>query len=248
MKSLALLSISLVSTVACSSSNDHTATQNEYDDVAQQMASTAAPGSGGGEVGSMSDSLTLALGGSLPGFALGGSGMITGTHGGLTYSYGITCKDVSGATMPFCTKLTNSADIDLMWSGTLALPNFTASLTRDGSWSIKGLQTSQATISGSGSFTFDASVTSVFRSSTSSYHLSYDATYDAVLIDTATKLAVGCDVMYSIDGQHTVGGATSEFSIDADLAFHADGTATLTLDGSHEYTLDLATGLVVKVK
>ncbi len=248
MKYLALLSLSLVSSVACSTTNDHTATQDELDDVAQQMASTTAPGGGGGEVGSMSDSMTLALGGSLPGFTLAGSGMLTGTHGGLTYSYGITCKDASGATLPACSSLTNSADVDLMWSGTLALPNFTASVTRNGNWSLIGLQTSQATISGNGSFTFDASVTSIFRASTSTYHLSYDAMYDAVLIDTATKLAVGGDVKYTIDGQHTTGGATSQFSIDADLAFHADGTATLTLDGSHEYTLDLSTGVVVKVK
>ncbi len=196
----------------------------------------------------MSDAMTLALGGSLPGFTLDGSGMLTGMHGGLTYSYGITCKDASGAMLPACTSLTDSADLDLMWSGTLALPNFTASVARGGDWSLTGLQTSQARIAGSGNFTFDASVTSIFRASTSSYHLSYDAMYDAVLIDTATKLAVGGDVMYAIDGQHTSGGSSSQLSIDAELAFHADGTATLTLDGSHEYALDLATGVVVKVK
>lgn len=37
------------------------------------------------------------------------------------------------------------------------------------------------------------------------------------------------------------------FAVHAELEIHADRTATMTLDGEHRYTLNLATGAVVRL-
>ncbi len=42
----------------------------------------------------------------------------------------------------------------MAWSGNLTIPDFTASVTRNGDWTITGLQTGTATFGGTGSFTF----------------------------------------------------------------------------------------------
>ena len=49
-------------------------------------------------------------------------------------------------------------------------------------------------------------------------------------------------VLREVDGD-----TTRSFSIQADVTIHADGTATLLLDGTHEYSLDLETGAVVRI-
>lgn len=240
MKRLALLSMFMFA--ACSSNNDHAATQQEYDDVARQLGTSAATGNGGGDVGAMSDSMTVALGGSLAGFTVSATGTLTGSHGSLMYSYDVSCRDANGTVLPVCTRLTDSAAIDLAWSGELALPNLDASVSRRGSWTLAGLQSPTASLDGRGTFTFDAALAA------SMYHLSYGADYHAVAIDTATKVAIGGEIDYAIDATRTTGNVDESFSIDAALVFHADGSATLTLDGTHEYTVDLETGAVVIVR
>src|SRR5262249_2413887 len=54
-------------TAACTSSK--APTREQYDDTAQAIASTTATGGGGGDVGSMSDSVTIALGTMPAGFS-----------------------------------------------------------------------------------------------------------------------------------------------------------------------------------
>ena len=236
---------------ACSSSTQPT--QADYDDTAQQLGSTTSTGGGGGEVGSMADVVSLSTGTPVDGFTVDASGKITGTHVGLTYDYTLTCKDSGGNVLPVCTSLTNSADAMITWSGMLTLPNLTASVDRTGSWSVTGLQTATATFSGTGSFTFDATVMSIFRPVTAMYNLSADATYDSVLVATATKQPIGGDIHYDVTASasttNTGNGddSSAKFDISADVAFASNGTATLTLDGSHTYTIDTSTGVVVKV-
>ncbi len=89
----------------------------------------------------------------------------------------------------------------------------------------------------------------MYRDITRTLHLSYDAEYDGVQIDTETRQAVGGSIRYAVEGERFVQGGSAEkdieFSVDAEVTFQADGTATLVLDGSHSYTIHVATGLIV---
>lgn len=220
------------------------ATEDEYNDVAQAIGSTTSTGNGGGEVGSFSDSATLATGQMPPGLSASGSGHFAGTHLGLDYDYQITCSPAP------CGAATDSAEVKVSWSGSLDLSNLQASIDRSGDWTLTGVQSGTATFAGEGSFSFDIAVQSLFRTANASYHLDYDATYSAVRIDVATRRPVGGSIHYQISAQHDASGpngsASGNFDIDAVVTFAADGTATLTLDGSHHYTINLANGIVTK--
>jgi hypothetical protein len=137
----------------------------------------------------------------------------------------------------------------LSWSGSLDLPNVSASVDRTGDWTLSGIQSGTPTFAGEGTFSFDISVTSIFRPVTASYHLDYDATYNNVKLD-ATHRPVGGSVHYAISAEHTVtgtrGSGSGSFDIDAVVTFASDGTATLSLDGSRHYQVNLATGVVTR--
>ncbi len=220
------------------------ATEDEYNDVAQAIGTTTSTGNGGGEVGSFSDSATLATGQMPAGLSAAGSGHFAGTHLGLDYEYQITCSPAP------CGAATNNAEVQVSWSGSLDLSNLQASIDRSGDWTLTNVQSGTATFSGEGSFSFDIAVQSIFRNAQASYHLDYDATYSAVLINVATRKPVGGSIHYQISAQHDASGpngsASGNFDMDAVVTFASDGTASLTLDGSHHYTINLANGTVIK--
>lgn len=245
MKSLVFASSAAVAALvgACTDNNkDDSITNDEYDQVAQSVGSSTATGGGGGDVGAMSDTAVIARGALPLGFTVSGSGSVTGVHAGLDYSYSLTCKDAGGTTLAVCTDLTDSAEASLSWSGSLDLPNISAMVDRDGNWSLTGLQSDTATFNGDGSFSYDAMIANV------GWHFDYNASYDAVVVDTSSHVAVDGSLSYDISASKDVNGNTTRsFSLHADVDVHADGTATIALDGTHHYTLNLSSGAVVKV-
>lgn len=240
----------VLSFAACSSSN--TPTREQYDDTAQAIASTTATSGGGGDVASMSDSVTIALGATPLGFSLMGDGQFQGSRLGVDYSYAITCKDASGL-VGICGPTTDQATVDVAWSGDLVSTNVDASVSRDGSWSITGLQSGTATFSGDSTFSFDATLRSIFRPGvTATYAFDASASYDAVRIATQDHQVIDGSASFDLTAHSTVTGAGSNnsdatFEVHAEITFHADHTADLVLDGSQHYSLDLTTGVVIRV-
>src|SRR3954464_5506514 len=116
MNRIALLPL-VLSFAACMSSSKPT--REQYDDTAQAIASTTSTGGGGGDVGSMTDSVTIAQGTMPTGFTLMGDGHFQGTHLGLDYSYNIVCKSAAGV-VSACNATTDQASVDVAWSGNLA--------------------------------------------------------------------------------------------------------------------------------
>jgi hypothetical protein len=239
-----------VSVAACAAKN--TPTPEQYDDTAQAIASTTATGGGGGDVSSMSDSVTIAQGAMPQGFTLSGDGHFHGTRLGVDYSYSLTCKNAAGV-VGVCGPLTDQAAVQVAWSGTLDTTNVNASVTRNGSWSITGLQSDTATFNGDSSFTFDATLHSVFRPNvTATYSFEANASYDAVKIATAQRQVIGGSASFDLTAHATVTGAGSNnvdksFDVHAEITFHADHTADLVLDASRHYSLNLTTGVVAHV-
>jgi hypothetical protein len=236
-----------LSAAACASSQP---TEDEYNDVAQAIGSTTATGgSSGGEVASLADSAKLALGQMPAGMTLSGSGHFTGQHVGLDYDYQISCSNAAGQALAACNSTTDRAQVTVAWSGSLDVPNLSASVERTGSWTLSAIQSGTPVFAGEGAFQLDIAVTSVFRPVTSTYHLDYHATYTSVALDSAHR-PVGGSIHYAVAGEHTVtgtrGSAGGSFDVDAVVTFAADGTASLTLDGSRHYQVNLATGAVTR--
>ncbi|HTJ42421.1 MAG TPA: hypothetical protein VL463_10025 [Kofleriaceae bacterium] len=225
---------------ACSDgSNDRQPTAQEYDAIATHVGSTTAK-NGNGELASMQDAFSLVAGVTPLGLALDANGHIGGSRGSLTFDYQVTCTDVNGASLPACGDATNKADIQLALTGSVDLPNVTASVDKHGHWELSDLKTAAPKLDGDGSFTFDSMI------GQASYHLTYDAHYDDVVFD-AQHTPVSGSIDYTIHATHMDASANDSFTVDAVITFTSDGHATITLDGTAKYSLDLTTGVVVKI-
>jgi hypothetical protein len=247
MNRIALLPL-VLSFAACMSSKP---TREQYDDTAQAIASTTATSGGGGDVGSMTDSVTIAQGAMPTGFTLMGDGHFQGTHLGLDYSYTIVCKTAAGAASA-CNPTTDQASVDVAWSGDLATTYVDASVMRTGSWSITGLQTDTATFNGTGTFSVDATVRSIFRpGAMATYAFDASADYRAIRISTQQRQVIDGSASFDLSAHAQVSGtnhdSTASFEVHAQITLHADHTAELVLDGSQHYTLNLTTGGVVRI-
>lgn len=240
---------------ACTSSsgegeNTSALTRDDYDDTAQAVASTTADGNAG-ELSAMSASADIALGVMPLGFVVVGNGDIQGNRLGLSYQLTVACEDVNGTSLERCTDDTDRANVDVAWSGNLDTSHFDASVDRQGSWTLAGLQSNVITFDGSSTFSYDATLLSIFRpGAQASFSFDAAADYQAVLVDGQTHDAIGGRATFALDARKVVTGTNADvdksFSVDAELEFHADRTATMTLDGDNVYTLNLATGVVVR--
>jgi hypothetical protein len=240
--------ITLLSAAACSSSN--TPTPEEYEDTAQAIGSTIATGGGGGDAASMSDSVAISLGAMPLGLAVRGDARIGGNRLGVEYTYTAVCKDAAGATLAVCNRTTDSAELDVAWSGDLETPNLSASVSRDGSLTITGLQSDTATITGDSTFSFDSELRSVFRNGVTAT-LSFDASasYEAIKVSTEDREVISGSATLSVSANRTVTGTQDNdvdrsFEVDATVTFNGDGSASLVLDGNERFSVNLTTGRV----
>jgi hypothetical protein len=222
----------------------------DYDDIAQSVGALVVVNAGGGEVGSIRDSLSLALGVRPLGFDADASGTINGNRFGLDYSYALTCNDAAGNALTACDDRTDAATVDVSWGGSLDLPTYDAVVDRQGSWSVTDVQGPIATFNGDSTFDFDATFQSFFRPVTRTYHLAYAADYTDVKIDTESEAIVGGVIGYEIDAQRLVTGnngtVEASFDVTAEVTFDANGNIVLELDGTAVYDVNGTTGDVTR--
>lgn len=252
MKTLGLFSasLSIALTLGACAGEETKLTQEDYDDVATGVGALVATPGGGGEAGTFDDALTLSTTGSIEA-GTGSGGIEVVVRAGLSYEYSAACFSADGTALEVCDETTDSATVEVSWSGELDTLSYDASIVRAGEWSISGLQGDTVSLTGSGSFEVTSELQAIYRDETRTMHFSYDASYD-VQLDKATRRAVGGSIRYDISGERYVQSGSNEseieLSVDAEVSFAADGTATLTLDGSHSYTIDVETGLVVSAR
>lgn len=244
----ALFGAAVLALGACSSDGSDNVTDEDYDQVAQSLgAATAARG----DVAAITVANDLALGVLPLGFSLEGSGRYQGNFLGLSYELAIECRDASGQVMPLCNASSASASVSTAWSGTLSLPRLEASASRTGTLVLSGLQDELLTVDGSAHFDLMSEFSSASNQNHKTLALRYDATYDGVIVDTAASTFVDGEIHFAVNGErtHTTPGMADEraFELDATISFAADGTYTLVLDGERTYTVDAATGVVVRV-
>jgi|GEM_PF-1325438 len=245
---IALSSLLVVGAASCVTDEP---TEEDYDDVAQGISVAISDGQGGGDMGSIADALSLAAAITPDGFSATAEGSYQGQHAGLNYSYEITCRDAAGGPAVACNPdTTDEARLVVAWDGTLDLPQYDAAATRTGDWTLSGIQSGTATLNGDGSFSFDSEFMSLDGNRMRTWQLDYAASYDGVQIDVDTAAAVGGNAVFNVAARRTASNrfrdVEAEFDIEVDVTFNGDGTATLLLDGSRSYELELASGVVIK--
>jgi hypothetical protein len=242
----------------------------DYEDTAQTIGSSMATSSSGtvnaGDAIALRDAVHIALGRLPVGFVLEREGHVRGNRMGINNAFTITCKDTAGTALATCDSTTDSATVQIQWKGSVQTPNFSASVDREGNFTITGLQSDTATVNGDSSFAFDTSMTSVFRQGvTSSASFSFTATYAAITVTTKDaadrdrdrdrddREITGGSATFEVKGTRKVTGTAmgsndvdKSFDVHAVLTFNGDGTATLVLDGAQTFTIDLHTGKVTK--
>lgn len=250
--------LSIAACTSSSTSSPQPATAADYEDTAQAIASSTVTGQGGatgaGDIFAMADALSIARGRLPIGFALRSDGRIHGDHLGIDNSFVVTCKDAAGTVQAACGPTTDSATVDVKWTGSITTPNFMASVDREGTWTITGLQGATATFNGNSSFSFDMTLNSIFHPGvTSTDTFDNTATYDAITVTTADHQITGGSASFEVKGHRTVTGTPTgkndvdkSFDVKAVLTFNADHTATLVLDGTQTFTIDLLTGKLTK--
>ena len=235
---------------ACAGSDERPLTAEEYDEVAQSIGGVIVMGRSGGELGAVSDSLSIARGDIPLGFRVSGSGQIEGEHGALAFSYGVTCRDADGDELPACDATTDRADVTAAWSGQLELPRFHIESERDGAWSFSGLQSDTAVFAGTSDFRVAVDVEPLFGPANRSYDLSYSADYENIEVDVAARRITGGRAVLAVAGELSESGNGHDeqvaFDVDVVLSFDGDSTATLVIDGAHRFQIDLTSGRVTR--
>ena len=247
-------SLAALSLVACGGGDDKStdvstsaATEEDYDDVSQSLGVAVASSNNGGEVGSFSDAVAIAVG--LPPLDLQvkASGEFAGSRAGLSYDYSGACRDAQEQSLDACGVATDDASVRVSWSGDLALPNFSARVQRNGQWQLANLKSGTAEFNGTSDFAFDAQFQSSFRNVARHWNLDYRADYAAVRVQILPRQIVGGSIRYALTADRQAssdgGQSAARFAMTADISFAAGG-ATLVLDGSHAYAVDLTTGAV----
>jgi hypothetical protein len=218
------LSIAACSSSSSSPSSPSPATTADYEDAAQTIASSTVTGgsSGAGDAIAMADAVNIATGHLPLGFLRGIDGHIHGNRMGVDNDFMVTCKDAAGTTQTACDKTTDSATVDIKWTGNIQVPGFSSSVDREGSWTITGLQSATATFNGSSTFSLDTTLTSIFRQGvSSSFMFSATAKYDAITVATADR---------------QVNGGAASFEVKVDRAVTGTGSSTGTGTGSDDGT------------
>lgn len=228
---------------ACKAGNNEIS-EDDYDDVAQGISQSIPA-----DTGSMEDGVALAEAEEPAGLSETGSGEFSGVRGGLSYSYTITCQDSPEGPATACGDTTDVANLVVAWDGQIDTARYDATVSRTGDWTLSDIQSGTAAFNGDGTFDIQSEFMAAFRPATRTYMLDYDAHYDNVLFDVATREPIGgvatFDVSARRTGSNSFRDVEAEFDIQVVATFHDDGTVTLVLDGTRSYQFDLAAGVIV---
>jgi hypothetical protein len=215
----------------------------DYDDIAATIGATSAMG----ELRAMIDASMLAEG-VVPADLtyIGVDGTFThharGTRAGVTFDYFYHCNDDADVIVPSCSGNDNHAHIAVQWAGDASSDTMAMeAIAREGDWTIRDMRADKPRVGGDGEISF------VARSSDSVYNLSYAATFDRVRFLPGSSMPASGGIVFAIAAERTRNEVVRNFAVNAGLVFAGATTATLVLDGTHPYSLDLSTGVTTKL-
>ena len=176
--------------------------------------------------------------------AAGASGSIQGAQWGLSFSYDVTCMNADGDEIT-CGADTDSAHVVASWSGSWDGTWLDADTAWEADWELTGLQGDTWVLNGSSSVDWSASWDNPHNGAHREWSVQASAAADDLTFAASARRPVGGTASYYLQidrvGEGPNGEAQGNLTVDADVTF-SDSGATLVLDGSRDYSLNVTTG------
>ncbi len=236
MKGLGLLAL-----VAACGSDELTARQ--YDDVAAVVGASVATPDRGGDLGAITDSLSIARGDLPKNFVLASDGSVVGTRGGIEYTYRVMCLSPWESYPAFaaCDPPASSAVVQARWTGQLAMGAFDGTMTREGVWRLDYLSSPMGIAKGGTQLIAQQATFSTDRAFD---HRTYWITDDQEL-QMFAEMSSQTMMAGNVTSNVNVTTDDGDYYVTSYLEITSFPTAKLTLD-EYEYTVDLDTGEVTR--
>lgn len=249
--SLSLSGLLALGCAATGSEDVPTASSRDYDDVAFALTESTVNASTGGAAETLFDATMLATGASTGVIVNQPAGGFEGKRGGLSYAYSVECTDVDGSVMDRCDGSTDTAHVNANVGGRLETFGFEALVSHESDLTLSHLTTGWVHVSGSGDFEVDATYETAARRRI--YQVGYSVVYDDVQVSRSALKMIGGRIDLVVDAKRHVmtadgndTGTKKTFRMHGEIAFASDGSAMLTLDDEHRYTVDMETGQLFK--
>ncbi|HEU0035417.1 MAG TPA: hypothetical protein VFQ53_32630 [Kofleriaceae bacterium] len=211
----------------------------DYDDVAVSIGAAVY----GGELMSMVDAVTLATGGIPAGFTQTSAMDVSGTRDGVSIAYNYYCVDDNDVPIASCGTFANHMHMHFTMSGALSSPMALDAVDQTGKWTVRDIEVGKPRVGGDSAMTYVTHIDGI-----STYDLAYDATLDHVRFAPGAVLPYEGTITSTVAVHRTRDGAGERnFAVTATIVFSSGTTATITLDSTINYSLDLTTGAVVKL-
>jgi len=227
-----------------------TPTDKEYDEIASAIAPLISVELESG--GILETSTHIAVGDEPGWLRFQSTGNLEGSVGGLTWDVLAECQSSQNDELEVCDETTDQARLNTSIAGRLDLVNYNAGLDVDSKWLIDGLQGSMITAKGTSQISADSDFDSLLTPVNRVYEFVLDLNFDFQIPVEDYEAAFGTAeatvlAYYSKTNLNGSDIAEGKFIIKAELALDGDGNALLTLDGTVQYRIDLATSLVVRI-
>jgi hypothetical protein len=172
----------------------------------------------------------------------------TGALGGMSYAFTYHCNvDDAAHTRVLCDG--NAGHSHMLWtmtgSETVGVMSMN-DMARTVDWEIRDLLVDKARFRGPDNVAVSSSVTT--NGELSTYTLNMDATYEKVRYLAADVVPTFGTIDFNINAERVRGDDRRVFETTGHLAYGSSGNATvLTLGGTINYSIDLASGVVVRL-
>ena len=218
------------------------ALEQDYDDVATALASVVQIPA---DI-AIADGINMAYGIAPAGFTNTSTGVWSGTRDTIAYTYTYHCEDVGGGDTYTCGPGTDHIHWEVAANGTAAMSAFAMNedkLTTH--WHIRDIDENQPRVEDIGRFL----ITGRVLADNARLQLTIDATWTHVRFAPQPSLPFDGSIALTIAGHRSRPASTPtdrDFTMTAAIAFTA-GPATITLDGTRTYSVDMATGAVTRI-
>jgi len=216
--------------------------EEDYDDLAATLAGAMRSQ----ELQAMVDGVNAAYGGgALPGFTSPQPGELTGQRGSVSYDYMFHCEDQQANDNFTC----GPASDHIHWMATINGPVMIDALSFSEfklttKWTIHEIYLDKPQVEGYDHLLLVADLST----DATKFQLTVDGTnFDHVRLDPMPTLPFAGGVTYTITAKRTRATATPSvrsYTAAATVTYTGPGAATLVLDGTHTYNIDMGTGSV----
>ena len=171
-----------------------------------------------------------------------------GTSGSMNYEFWFYCNDGSQAhTKVPCNGAAHHSHIKFVATGSQAIGAMAMEqITRTVDWEIRDITLDKARFRGPDSVSLQTQIAT--EGETAAYKISFDAVYEKVRFLAGQQIPTYGTITFTINADRTRGDDHRVFNATAVLVYGASGApTTLTIDGMHNYTIDLTSGEIVKL-